>query len=332
MTLKEKIVNIKRRKYPEKFAEIGHRPHILELLPYLLYSLYKGTEYRKNLLKSFRINRIPLYSVTSKQLTPLPVIELIINSERKDFRNLSEVITNAIANSVNQIEKTTVAVPATQLEECREVLSGIIDTYAIEVLSEDLFLTDAIREKLRNAFGKRYGWTLQQFLTIDRVLRSNYKGVLQVNSDTMLLRPTQWIDNNGRQPILVSTEYHLPYYEFLHKLNKEFLVLTDSHITHHMLFQPEIFREILRKSNVETLEKLVDFTIANAQINDISPICVEFELYAMGVLRYFPEKVILAKFGNINYPRRGSTSRSNFQLELLELSKKYNSISAHSYL
>ena len=332
MTIKGQIAHIKNRKYPEKFAEIGHKPHILELFPYLIYSLYKGTSYRKNLLKSFRINRIPLYSVSSKQIPPFPIIELIINSERKDFKNLSEVITNAIANSVNRIEKTSVAVPTTQLEECKEALSGIIDTYAIEVLSEDLFLTDTIREKLRNQFGKRYGWALQQFLTIDRVLRSKYKGVLQVNSDTILLRPTQWLESEGRQPILVSTEYHLPYYVFLHKLNKEFPVLTDSHITHHMLFQPEIFKEILRKSNVETLEKLIDFTIMNAQINEDSPICIEFELYALGALRYFPEKITLAKFGNINYPRRANVSSIDFQVELQKLAKKYNSISAHSYL
>ena len=332
MTLKDQMVNIKRRKYPEKFAEVGDKPHIFELFPYFLYSLYKGTGYRKNLLKSFRINRIPVYSVTSKQIVPLPVIELVINSERKDVRNLKEVITYAIANSVNPIGKTTVAVPATQLNECKDVISEILDTYAIEVLSEDLFLNDVIREKLRNTFGKRYGWALQQFLTIDRVLKSDYKGVLQVNSDTMLLRPTQWIDSEGRQPILVSTEYHLPYYVFLHTLNKEFPVLTDSHITHHMLFQPEIFKEILRKSNVETLEKLVDFTISNAQINEDSPICVEFELYALGALKYFPEKITLAKFGNINYLRPANASSIDFQAELQELAKKYNSISAHSYL
>jgi hypothetical protein len=332
MTLKDQIVNIKRRKYPEKFAEIGGKPHIIDLLPYLLYSFYKGAGYRKKLLRSFRINRIPLYSVTSKQLVSLPVIELIINSERKDFRNLCEVITYAITNSVNPIEKTTVAVPASQVSECREVLSGIVKTHRIEVLSEDLFLTDSIREKLRNTFGKRYGWALQQFLTIDRVLKSDYKGVLQVNSDTILLRPTQWIDSEGRQPILVSTEYHLPYYVFLHSLNMEFPVLTDSHITHHMLFQPEIFKEILRKSSVETLEKLVDFTIANAQVNADSPICVEFELYALGALRYFPERITLAKFGNINYPRRANSSSIDFQVELGELAKKYSSISAHSYL
>lgn len=332
MNLKDQIAMIRRRRYSEKFAEICGKPHILELFPYFLYSLFKGKVYRKNLLKSFRINRIPLYSVTSMQNVSMPVIELIINSERKDFRNLGEVIIYGISNSINPIAKTTVAVPPTQVKECREALSGIVETYSIEVLSEDLFLTDEIREKLRNAFGQRYGWVLQQFLTIDRVLKSEYKGVLQVNSDTILLRPTQWMDNEGRQPILVSTEYHLPYYVFLNKLNREFPILTDSHITHHMLFQPEILREILKKSKVETLEKLVEFTVTNAEIDEASPICVEFELYALGALRYFPEKITLAKFGNINYPRRANSSPIEFRRELQDLAKKYNSISAHSYL
>jgi hypothetical protein len=246
--------------------------------------------------------------------------------------NLSDVITNAITNSVNEIGRTTVAVPAAQLEECRQKLSEVIGVYAIEVLSEDEFLSDAIREKLRDKFGKRYGWALQQFLTVERVLKSSYRGVLQVNSDTMLLRPTQWIDNGGRQPILVSTEYHLPYYLFLNSLNSDFPIHTETHIAHHMLFQPDIFRKILEKSNIRTLEDLVDFTIANVQVNEESPMCIEFELYALGALRYFPEKITLAKFGNINYPRRAGTSPDDFQKELVQLAKKYNSISAHSYL
>lgn len=332
MTVKQHLVNIKSKKYPERFAEVDHKPQILDLLPYLLYSLYKGTLYRKKLLRSFRINRIPPYIVTSKKVDSLPEIELIVNSERKDFKNLCEVIKNAIENSINEIAKTTVVVPASQLNECKEILAEIISTQAIEVFSEDIFLTDAIRENLRKTFGKRYGWVLQQFLTLDMVLKSDYKGVLQVNSDTMLLRPTQWLDSKGRQPLLVSTEYHLPYYLFLNKLNKEFPVETDSHITHHMLFQPEILKEILKNSSVENLEQLADFTINNAQSNEDSPICIEFELYALGALRYFPEKVILAKFGNIDYQMRTNTTRSEFQLELQELSKKYNSISIHSYL
>jgi hypothetical protein len=99
-----------------------------------------------------------------------------------------------------------------------------------------------------------------------------------------------------------------------------------------MLFQPMIFREILIRSKVETLEKLVDFTIMNAQTNEDSPICIEFELYALGALRYFPERITLAKFGNRVYPRRTVSSSIEFQLELQKLAKRYNSISAHSYL
>jgi hypothetical protein len=332
MNLSGQIANIKSRKYPEKFAQIRRKPHILELFPYVMYSLFKGRVYRKNLFRSFRINRLPLYTVTSKHSISIPVIELIINSERKDFKNLSDAIMYAVTNSINPIGKTTVAVPTDQVKECREFLSGIVETYSIEVLSEDLFLTDEIREKLRNAFGKRYGWALQQFLTIDRVLKSEFIGVLQVNSDTILLRPTQWLDNEGRQPIFVSTEYHLPYYVFLNKLNGDFPIHTDSHITHHMLFQPDMFKEILKKSRIETLDDLVDFTVRNAEIDEASPICVEFELYALGALKYFPEKITLAKFGNINYPRQANSNSIEFRLELEELAKKYNSISAHSYL
>ena len=92
MAIKNPIAYLRRRNYPEIFARVDRKPNFLDLMPYLLYSFYRGSDYRKGLLRSFRVNRIPLCSVAEKPLYPLPVIELIINSTLKDFTNLSEVI------------------------------------------------------------------------------------------------------------------------------------------------------------------------------------------------------------------------------------------------
>jgi len=77
---------------------------------------------------------------------------------------------------------------------------------------------------------------------------------------------------------------------------------------------------------------LVDFAIINSQKGENSPFCVEFELYALGALIYFPGKITLAKFGNINYAQKLEFDVHEFEIQLVKFQKKYNSISAHAYL
>jgi hypothetical protein len=318
-------------KYSHLFNRFDCKPNVCMLLPFLLFSLAKGKQYRNDLIRSYEVNKLssPPVGISNQNH---PTIEILINSTAKDFKYLNAVINRAVLNSCNEIGKITIVVPEIELYNCKNLVLENIHIKKIEVKSEDSILNNKIVKKIRENFPGRYGWVLQQFLTIEHVVNSNYLGVLQVNSDTFILRPVLWIDSNGDQPLLVSSEYNPPYYRLLNKINSKFPVDTYSHITHHMLFQPKILKVIMEKSNLTSVEQLLDEVIKNYDHKAISPVCVEFELYALGLLAYFPEKAIISKFGNISLNPQPNLTNVEFESIINILSKKYNSISIHSYL
>jgi hypothetical protein len=275
----------------------------------------------------FKISRLPVKIIEIKE-SQLPEIEIMINSTQKDFLLLNNIIKYAVINSKNKVVEVKVIVPPDQLDLCRSIISMHI--CKVTLLSENQFLNDSIRDKIKKYFPHRYGWVLQQLITLDVVLNSKLSGVLQVNSDTYLLRSTEWLDHDFKQPIFCSPEYHEPYYLLLNKLNPLFKIKTDSHVTHHMLFQPVYLQKILIKCGISNLNQLLDFVIENCE-NDLSPMCIEFELYAQGMLTYFKDNINLLKFGNVSCYIDNEITGLVFEKNLKKLSKKYNSVSFHSY-
>jgi hypothetical protein len=275
----------------------------------------------------FRISRLPTQKTMQIQENN-PTIEIIINSVKKDFPLLNYVIKYAVMNSLNKVAEVKVIVPPDQIDLCRTfVMTNICK---ISIVSENEFLSKSIREKIYKNFPDRYGWVLQQFITLDFVLKSKVSGVLQVNSDTFLLRPTRWLDSNFKQILSCSPEYHKPYYLLLNKLNPLFKIKTDPHVTHHMLFQPKFLQKILVNCGINNLTQLLEFAIENCE-KDSSPMCVEYELYAHGMLTYFHSKIELLKFGNVSSNWSHKTTNLVFEKKINELSARYNSISFHSY-
>jgi hypothetical protein len=202
----------------------------------------------------------------------------------------------------------------------------------IEVKSEDDILNYRISEKIKEYFPQKYGWVLQQFLTIEQVINSQFAGVLQINSDTLILKPVLWLNYDGIQPLFVSSEYNRPYYQLLNKINNKFPIDTHSHITHHMMFQPKFLRAIMNKSNLSSTEHLLDVVLKNYDRNATSPICIEFEFYALGMLTYFRENAITSKFSNVGLNLKPSLNNVEFESIIKKLSNMYNSVSMHSYL
>lgn len=313
--------------YLIRFARVDKKISILDLTPYLIYSIFKNSQYRKKLLLTFRISRLHTNQliINNEQLPP---IEIIINSVKKDFLLLNHVIKHAVANSVNLIKEVKVIVPLDQVELCKSIINK--HTSKVSIISEENFLNDNIRSDIKKYFPLRYGWVIQQFITLDAVLNSTECGVLQLNSDTILLRPMKWLNNNQIQILSSSHDYHRPYYTLLNKLNNLYTIQTDPHVTHHMLFQPNLLKKILLESNIESLSQLLTFVIKNFE-NDTSPMCVEYELYAQGMLIYFEDNLEILKFGNVSCQSSNNMTVMDFEKIFLKLAKKYNSVSFHSY-
>ena len=112
------------------------------------------------------------------------------------------------------------------------------------VLNEDDVIIKSDRIKIRTRFRENYGWILQQLLTLTYILQSNSKGVLALDADTIVMKDTLWLNSHGEQILLVSHEYHKPYYQFLRNINLIKAKPKYTFVTHHMLFQPEKLRKI----------------------------------------------------------------------------------------
>jgi hypothetical protein len=262
----------------------------------------------------------------------IPNIELIVNSVSKDFLHLNNVINYAISNSANKVTRVSICVPDNQVRECKQIIGKNEHKDKVQIFSEDDVLSLDLRTRIKQHFPNRYGWVLQQFLTLDRVLNSSLEGVLQVNSDTIILRPTLWLNEKKVQPLMISTEYYEPYYVLLNRINNKFPIATSTHITHHMLFQPLLLRKILDFSGISNLEFLFELVLKNLDNSAVSPMCIEFELYALGLEVYFPKNFEIVKFGNISFELSKKLSNQQINQKFLKLSKKYNSVSMHSYL
>jgi hypothetical protein len=252
----------------------------------------------------------------------LPEIEIFVACIAKDFELLPVVLEYAVLNSRNRITKITVATTPDLLETELEV--GSIRASFID---ENSLVSEKNRDILRAKFGSRYGWVLQQLLALTFVMNSVSEGVLVINADTILTRKQVWLNEKFEQPLMCSYEYNSLYYEFLDIYGFPIQKYRCSHITHHMLMQPtklrSIYAHFIKKSMDDFIADIVKFSNMH-----ISPVCVEFELYAYGMLGLHADLVKKKKFANTNVRRSELNLNSSAHLT----KNSYNSISLHDYI
>jgi hypothetical protein len=77
---------------------------------------------------------------------------------------------------------------------------------------------------------------------------------------------------------------------------------------------------------------LINQILEFADMTTTSPISVDFELYAQGMLRFFPELVQLTKFSNTSMKRIESNLSEIREIQLNNSRKEYLPYSLHDYL
>jgi hypothetical protein len=155
------------------------------------------------------------HKLSVKSLIP---IEILVVAAKKDFDTLPYAIRFAIECSQNQIVRVVVVCPAVDISQVYEnYLQSIVPGVEINFLPEEDVVPIGIRESLKKNFKLKSGWVLQQFLTVEHCLKSQARGILVVNADTILLRPQSWLDDKNNQILMPSLEFHEPYYDFLNR-------------------------------------------------------------------------------------------------------------------
>ena len=257
----------------------------------------------------------------------LPTIEITIDCAAKDSKLVTKVIKFAELNVRNPISSVKVVVPSSDFQVISGIISENVFQSQIIILDEDTLLDSELRDRIRALFPNRYGWIIHQFLTLQQVLNSSTSGILSIDSDTLILRPMAFLNNDGVQMLMESLEYNKPYYEFLNKINEVYPVKTPSHVTHYSFFQKRLLLGILTQLGIFNLMQLLDFIEMYADLNSSSAICIDRELYALGLIAFYPDAYTLVKFANISVSLNEILDPKKVQA----FSEKYNSISAHSY-
>lgn len=277
--------------------------------------------------KFMKANKLPSGSFTD-QLQNDCSIELLFVVAGKDLEMLTWSVPAAIASlglRKNPV-KVSVIVPRQDVLECKKILRGAEN---VILICEDSILPAQVFTRLKDKFGNRFGWALQQFLKLAFILNSSSDGVLVVDADTILLERRNWLSSNGEQILTPSDEYNKSYYEYLASINISGINPPLTFVSHHMLMQPSILCEALSHAKLSFPYGLLDSITSYKFLNQNSPFSVDYEMYAQYLLNKYPEKVLLLKWANKGIPRK---SAKDIERSCQEFSGIYNSLSFHSYL
>lgn len=323
------LSRISLRFYFRKYSQIPYTPcyfHMLILLPALIKNIPTGFS---SFLRFTKVNRIPSSIISFKG--ELPSISILLVVAQKDFDKLINCIKQIVKHSLNPITKIEIVVPYSDVASCMKILEHINLDIPLKVLNEDEIISADLRNKMKQGLKHKYGWAIQQLLTLNIVFRSDSDGVLAVNADTFILRDQVWLNERFVQVLFRASEYHSPYYQLIKKIFPNLELVRYSHVTHHMLFQPQLLRDFLAKSGYLNLEALMIRVLESMDKTQESPFCIEFEPYAQALINFYPNRFEIRRFSNAPF----SKIEDNLEIMTLvaELDNKnvYNSISFHSW-
>jgi hypothetical protein len=305
------LLNYCRRKttriHPRLFVFLGTR-----IFPTRSHSNWKN---RVNSLSLGADNQKPNGSSTA---------EILIVVTKKDFELMDYSLDFAI-NSVSlfQLIGIHLIVPDKHYDEAKKITQQILPQVVVHPESQYLSVTNF--DLLSKKFENRLGWVVQQLLKILYSSQSKADFVLVVDADTILLESRPWLQADSKQLLSLSEERHNPYYDVLDSLGvgnrRDY-----SFITHHMVYQPWVWKEILRTIEVTDQDTLTT-KVLSLPLNSESPFSLDYEMYGQYLLANYPEMVELRKWSNFECSLRDLSERAMRET----LAGHYYSISIHSW-
>jgi hypothetical protein len=281
--------------------------------------------------KSFLV-RIRSWSANfdTKIHTSSETIEVLFVVTKKDFDVLLLAIKYAIRNLDNfNLAKISIITPSLDLEELPTAIYELSEK--IQVYRDEEFINAETIDALRSNFSARAGWYIQQILKLEFVRNSTSGCVLVVDADTVLTKKRNWIDTRNVQILMPSEEFHAPYYEAIEGLGLK-VDRRYSFVSHHMLYQKELLSKLLLDLAWRDSTEISEYLIANYSGRVDSPISLDYELYAQYLLASHPDKCKFEKWSNLPFSRGKFTSNYGIEKFIETMSKKYASVSLHSWM
>jgi hypothetical protein len=257
-------------------------------------------------------------------------IDLIFVVTKKDFSVLKYSLPKALESIAPELRgHIRLIVPTLDVNECKALFAN--HHTDVRVSDEDTLIDEFDRNVLKEKFGKRYTWVLQQVLKVAAVLDSSSKASLIVDADTILLREREWLSASGQQILMPSEEFNSDYYAFLSRFGLCKNPPEYTFVSHHMLIQKSFMVDALRVIGVSSIHELVALLNSDVDIISQSPVCIDYELYAQFMCKFFPKKVVLENWSNIGISSRRLTRTCDSPLKMAILKFLYNSVSFHSW-
>lgn len=310
-----------------RYAEIGRRPpFLLRLSVKFLISLpFIGGSHRIALLDRFLESTALPFDVNFPEgLSESPDMEILFVCAGKDFELLQDAVNHAlISTASHHLLKISLVVPESDVEAAKKI--EVNPSQTIEVISENIFFTKVQFDSIRERFGSRSGWVVQQLLKVLYVAQSKAPGVLVCDADTMLLRNRIWFDKKQNQVLTPSWEYTESYYKFLSRYGLVNIKPKYTFVSHHMLMQPKFMVEAMSFMSWTDTDVIIRDLSQFYDGSDVSPFCIEFELYAHFLMKEHPGKVFMAKWANKSIGRKDSRAKNLSNLD-------FASVSLHDYL
>lgn len=319
------------RRYVANFRSKQRQPGVIFLIMASIWNLISNLRKKNSILtrRFYQANRVPLRTLSNPNGIE-PSIEILFVTAGKDIEMLTYSIPAARSSvyTTNLDLPVIVLVPKSEIDRTTTITSRFEN---VQVYSEDIYIESDLKMKLKNRFGGRYGWALQQILKVSYVLGSSKSGILIVDSDTVLIDKKVWLNSSEEQILMPTDEYNFSYYEFLNSVKLADLKPKYTFVSHHMLMQPKYLREAYSYAGWHSLENLVSDLCDYRFVNSNSPFCIEYEAYAQYMFRFHPERIVLTKWANIGISRELDLELQ-IPSEMKKCRQRFNSLSFHTYL
>lgn len=140
----------------------------------------------------------------------------------------------------------------------------------------------------------RNGWYLQQLIKLyaGSIIPGILGRYLVIDADTFFLNPTTFENDDGLCLYNFGSEYHLPYFFHMHRLNPLFKrIYRLSGICHHMIFEQSILEEMFSMVSKEKPFWMVFLEEVDVRERNSGSGASEYELYFNYVAKFHNDKI-----------------------------------------
>ena len=260
----------------------------------------------------------------------LPSIRLLWVAHPQDFRVLTHSLQSALIHNRNPIESITVISPDPEMAEktLHDLLPSDIEA---NFLHDNDYVPPKIRTRLDRTLPTHGSWATQQLIKVFGAMEHPFSSTLVIDADTVLLRDKTWLHCNGTQLLYFRSFNNQRYIKFLEHWGFKEVDMLRSFVTHHMLFQPQLLRQVISSTfGSLSLEQIVATVINSVDTLGYPEFCLEYEPYGQFLATRHSDLVAFDKYSNLGLGRPKDLTTLDETILQLRRKGHFNSVSFHS--